>query len=515
MNETAKDSLLVEALLTEGAYAHPVNEIRLVETHLSWVFLTGDYVYKVKKPLRYPFVDFSTLALRKHFCEEELRLNRRFNTEIYLDVVPIIKHGDNGFRVVDNADETTVVDWAVRMRQFNTAAQADVLLANHELDVEELTRFGEHLAQQHAALPISDAPYDPVGPIKDNFDSLKRSGVTANFSEKLSAIEAHAAKTIAELQQALETRHERGFVRECHGDLHLSNIVRLKDGLRAFDCLEFNPQLSTIDIANDLAFLFMDCMVRKRADLAYAFLDGYLDTSGDYAGAELLTVFAAYRSMVRAKVAALRLEQVPAESSTLDKLTTHISWAYDLSRWGIGNILLMHGFSGSGKSYWAKQLVPRLGAIRIRSDVLRKNRAGVASRERLGLGVGEAMYSATSSQAVYAAMTAHADRLVRNGETVIIDATSLRFEQRKVFYDLAETLHAKCRVVALTASQEVLLRRIRQRTARDDDPSDADAAVLTWQQAHADPFEIFEPVIRFNTEDASLEMLLEALAMPS
>ena len=513
MNESSNDFLLVQSLLRKAAYPHPVNAIRLIETHLSWVFLTGDYVYKVKKPLRYPFVDFSTLALRKHFCEEELRLNQRFNTKLYIDVVPIVARKNKRVFIVDRAEQDTILDWAVKMRQFDSSAQADMLLANSQLTTKEMQHFGGQLAAQHMVLPRSEAPYDPAAPIKDNFASLKTAQLEHNLQEKLAAIETHANNLLATSRQALQERHLAGFVRECHGDLHLSNIVRLEGELCAFDCLEFNPSLSTIDTTNDLAFLFMDCNVRQRPDLAYAFLDGYLDNSGDYAGAELLTLFASYRSTVRAKVAALRLEQTPADSATLDKLETHLTWAYKLAERRVGNIFLMHGFSGSGKSYWAAQLVPMLGAIRIRSDVLRKQLAGIAPQQRLSPGVGNAIYSATSSDIVYDAMAAHTRALVENGETVIIDATNLRFAQRKLFYDLAESLGTKCQVISLTANEEVLLQRIKQRATRNDDPSDANADVLAWQQTQADPLEPSEPAVQCDTTNASLDTLLDALGM--
>ena len=511
MNEPLEHPSLVQALLRDSAYSHAVTKIRLVETHLSWVFLTGEYVYKVKKPLCYPFVDFSTLALRKHFCEEELLLNRRFNAELYLDVLPIVKNGENGLRVAAAGESNEIVDWAVQMRQFDPSAQADVLLANDQLNVEEVRQFGAHLAKQHETLPISKEAYDPVEPITANFDSLKGSSAANPFAKKLADIARHARKSVEESRQVLQDRHHQGFVRECHGDLHLSNIVRMETGLRAFDCLEFNKDLRTIDIANDIAFLFMDCLVRERADLAYAFIDGYLDTGGDYSGAELLSLFSSYRSMVRAKVAGLRLEQAPDDSSALEKLTKHIEWAHNQSRRAVGDILIMHGYSGAGKSYWASQLVPHLGAIRIRSDVLRKTRAGVSTHQRLGLGVGEAMYSTTTSESVYAAITDHAAKLVQSGERVIIDATSLRLEQRQPFYELANRLGANCRLVAFTARQEVLLQRIQQRGASDDDPSDANADVLAWQQAHTDPLGALEPVIEFDTENGSLETLLDLL----
>ena len=511
MNDKQLSSAVPQALMSSAAYPHPTEDIRLVETHLSWVFLTGEFVYKVKKPLSYSFVDFSTLALREHFCAEELRLNRRFNTEIYLDVIPIVADEDIGLRIGDPKESDLAMDWAVKMRQFDPSAQADVLLSRQQLHVDELHTFGMHLAEQHDALPVVSGDYEPIAPMLANFDSLKQVDAVSIHADKIVANEQYTRSLITDFRELLMQRHRTGHVRECHGDLHLSNIVRLDAGLSAFDCLEFSEELRNIDTANDIAFLFMDCLVKQRPDLAYTFIDGYLDTSGDYAGAELLPLFSIYRSMVRAKVAALRLEQVPDDTVSAEKLAAHIDWACEQSKREAGHLILMHGYSGAGKSFWAKQLVPRVNAIRIRSDVLRKTQAGMSPQQRSDLAVGEAMYSTDSSESVYRNMAKHAARLLSGGENVVIDATCLRAAQRALFYRVAEDASAACTVVALTASQQVLEQRIRQRSADGADPSDADTTVLAWQQQNADPLTDAEPVIRFDTENDSLTMLLAEL----
>ena len=504
-------SSLPEALLSPPAYPHTVVEIRLVETHLSWVFLTGEYVYKVKKLLRYPFVDFSTIEQRRYFCEQELRLNRRFNTEIYLDVLPIINSGCGGLLIGSAEDEDKAVDWAVKMRQFPPSMQADVLLENRQLREDELHCFGRQLANRHKALPRSFDRYDPLSQMLANFAALKASNNTCSYTKELVELENYTRQTAAQFAPLFDARRVNGFVRECHGDLHLSNIVRLGSGLTAFDCLEFNKELCTIDTINDVAFLFMDCLVRERPNLAYTFVDGYLDRSGDYAGIESLNLFSIYRSMVRAKIAALRLQQAPGDALTRSKLASHIEWASKWSKRGLGNLILMHGYSGSGKSYWANRLIPHLGAIRIRSDVLRKVRAGISPQEPSKRPVGEALYSVKASEQVYLAIANQAKTLLRQGDNVLIDATFLRSEQRQLFYKLAAEVGVACQVIALQAPHEVLLQRIQHRAAKGNDPSDADSDVLDWQLKHSDPLTNGEPVIEFDTETGSIEHLLKSL----
>ncbi|MGR8949363.1 MAG: bifunctional aminoglycoside phosphotransferase/ATP-binding protein [Gammaproteobacteria bacterium] len=509
---TANSSQLPESLMAADAYPHPVQQIRLVETHLSWVFLTGSYVYKIKKPLRLPFVDFSTLDLRKHFCEQELRLNQRFDNNIYLGVVPLIRSQGGRLKIGAPNEAAGAVDFAVKMHQFDSQCQADELLARGELKCEEMTSFGEALAHQYTSMPNYEGDYAPGTAILANFDTLQATPSSKRFSRELARLAAQAKGDLATNEALLRERYIEGKVKDCHGDLHLSNIVRLDNGLRAFDCLEFDQQLRTIDTVCDIAFLFMDCLVRERADLAYAFLDGYLNVSGDYTGASLLPLFAAYRSIVRAKVAALRLEQSPQDESTANKLSRHIEWAYRQIDRPVGKLIITHGYSGSGKSYWAAQLVSTINAIRIRSDVLRKTRAQIPTIARPELKLGEALYSTQTSDQLYAEMVELSRALLSAGENVIVDATCLRRAHREGFYRMANELAAPHVLVSFDAPVEILESRISKRNATGKDPSDADVDVLHWQIQHAEPLARQEPIAIFDSENSSLKSLQKLIA---
>ncbi len=310
------------------AYLHDCDRIELVETHISWVLLTGTFVYKIKKPVDFGFLDFSTLALRRRYCEEEVRLNRRFAESLYLDVVPItLTDGVARF-----GGDGEPVEYAVRMRQFPGEMQLDRLLAAGALAAEELAAFGGTLATVHDTLPrvAADAKFGSaeavLDPITENFLQVRQSLFASVRPQQIDGLEAWSNARHAELVPTIERRRRDGFVRECHGDMHLSNLVRLDDGIHAFDCIEFSEALRWIDVISDAAFLIMDCEVRNRSDLAYAFLDRYLEHTGDYRAGALLGFYLVYRSMVRAKVAALQAQRAD-DADLLRRFQSHVDFA--------------------------------------------------------------------------------------------------------------------------------------------------------------------------------------------
>lgn len=477
-------------LLEPSAYPHECGPIELAETHISWVILTGPFAYKVKKPVRFAFVDFSTLERREHFCREELRCNRRFAPSLYVDVVPV-GQGERGVAV---GEADGLVEWAVKMRQFDPRAQLDRVLDRGELSAPMLEEFGRSLADSHRELPAADFPsaeFDGrvLAPMRDNYLDVEALDWTAPQRPALARGRIATEHQAQRLRGLLTRRFTGGWIRECHGDLHLSNLVALEQGVTAFDCLEFDPALRWIDPASDVAFLFMDCLVRDRADLAYAFLDGYLDAAGDYEGARLLALYAAYRSMVRAKVAALRRDQAqgPQADELERRFAHHVDWATAWLERPPGRLVLMCGVSGSGKSWLARRLVPRLPAIRLRSDVARKVLAGRELSQRVADEVDAGLYAAQVTRDTYAWLLHLAESLLRSGEHVLVDATFLRSEQRSPFAELAVRLGQRAVIVHCDAPRAVLEERVRARTAAGADPSDADPAVLRHQLARFEP----------------------------
>jgi hypothetical protein len=478
---------LVEALRQPGSYPHAVAEVRLVETHISWVFLTGPYAYKVKKPVDFGFLDFSTLAKRRTLCEAELALNRRFAPSLYLDVVPIAAT-PTGVSVGGAGD---VVEWAVRMRQFPDDAQMDARLAASAVRLDDLVGFAEYLADTHARLPIagSDSPYGSTeavyAPVRENFEQIAGTPFATRRSGALDALATWSAQAHGRLASHFDARREAGFVRECHGDLHLSNLVLLDGRAIAFDCIEFNPGLRWIDVVSDAAFLVMDLETRECGDLAYGFLDRYLERTGDYAGARALGFYLVYRSLVRAKVAALQARGGSGDTVRLAaRFDLHVDYALRRSA-RAPRLVITCGVSGSGKSWLAERLVPRLPAVRIRSDVERKRLHGLGAAARTGSGIASGLYGRAASESTYERLRAAADALLEAGTDALIDATFLDAAQRAAFAALAHRHGAAFRILYCTAPESVLRARVEARARTATDPSEADERVLAAQLAGA------------------------------
>ena len=449
------------------------------------MLLAGDYAYKIKKPVDFGFLDFSTLDRRRHFCDEELRLNRRFAESLYVDVVPITRVGATA-RIGGDGEP---IEWAVRMRRFPSEMQLDRRLAAGKLEPAELREFGTTLARVHAALPTAAADSSfgtadaVLGPVRENFLQIRASQFASVRADLVGQLDAWSTAKHVQIATAIEQRRRDGFVRECHGDLHLSNLVRLDDGIHAFDCIEFSDALRWLDLISDAAFLMMDCCVRDRADLGYAFLDRYLEQSGDYAGGALLDFYLVYRSMVRAKVAALQAQRAD-DAELLRRFEAHLDFARDRALRSQPALILMCGVSGSGKSWLAQRLVERIPAIRIRSDVERKRLAALQPLQRSGSALDQGLYTAQNTDALYAHLEQSAEALVSGGERVIVDATFLSAARRDAFRRAALRRGAAFAIVHCTAPRAVLVERITRRNETNVDPSEADEAVLDVQLGH-------------------------------
>lgn len=481
---------MIEALLSAAAFPHPVGHVELLETHVSWVVLTGDYAYKIKKPVDLGFLDFRTLAKRRHYCEEELRLNRGWAPRLYLDVVPIARHGD---RYLVGGDGEPV-EYAVRMRQFDQAMRLDHLIEAGRLTADDVLELADEIARRHLAAPR----IEPDRRLKetterliwDNFDEL-RDEVPHVFLAKL---RAWMQGRLERYEDLIAARIESGCFRECHGDLHLANIVRLAEGIRAFDCIEFSKELREIDVVADYAFLTMDFIARGAVDYAYTFVNRYLEKTGDYAGAQLLPVYLLYRAMVRAKVAAIGREQHTARTDRAEDrhtMSRYCALARALVSARRPMLVVMTGLSGSGKTWLSTQLVPVLPAVRLRSDLERKRRYGLEEAADSASGVGAGIYSPAVSAAVYDDLLEKAAALLDAGINVIIDAAFLDAERRRLARRVAEARDVRFVIVQTRAGNKMLRERLEQRAARGD-ASEADARVLEYQLDQADPISVGE-----------------------
>ena len=475
----ADTARLVRALLDPQRYPHPAGPIELIETHISYVLLTGPYAYKLKKPLRLPFLDFSTLERRRRFCEAELELNRRFAPDLYLDVVPI-----GGTPDAPEIGRTPAIEYAVKLVQFDPHATVDRLLDEGVLDRVTVERFAETVAEFHLAAPVAEGR--PPGALAlENIAELDEALAAAHVELHVEDLEAFTRKAAAALDETFAARRRAGSVREVHGDLHLENVV-LHDGrLRAFDALEFDRTMRSMDVIDEVAFLVMDFSAHARPDLAHVLLNRYLEITGDYAGTACLAFYVLYRALVRAKVRAIKAAQAGAPAG--ERVAPYLAFALRLIRPRAPRLILTYGLSGSGKTTITSELVARLPALRLRSDLERKRLAGVAADAHEELAVGEGRYDESATEKTYAALAAGADAALAGGLDVIVDATFLTAQRREAFSPIAERHGASLTILACNAPEAELRRRIRARAEARKDASEATEAVLDAQLRTAEP----------------------------
>ena len=473
------DRTLVTAL-REQLQSDTGQPVALVETHISWVLLTERWAYKLKKPVRLPFVDFGTLAARRHFCDEEIRLNRRLAPSLYLDVVPVC-----GTPEAPRLGDGEPIEFAVRMRRFPEAALACHLLGAGQLEAPALARFAERLAAFHAgaeAAPLGSALGAPEQVLRAMSDALEGLAAACG-AERLQGWRGWLAGEAGSLHMAWIERQRAGAVREGHGDLHLANVVLLDGELTAFDCIEFDPALRWIDVMNDVAFLTMDLKAHGRSDLAHRFLDAWLQHSGDHAGLAVLRAYEVYRALVRARVGLLRAAAVGARSPAGQPDYLACAEQLAAANAGVGpRLLITHGLSGSGKSTVAAELLALAGAIRIRSDVERKRLFGLAPRQR-SAGLGLDIYSPEATRRTFERLAACARTALQAGYAVIVDAAFLRRAERLDFRALAAELQVPFSILHCRASEAQLRARVAARHAVQADASEADLAVLARQLA--------------------------------
>ncbi len=504
---------LIAALLRPEAYPHPVAAIELLETHISWVLLTGSYAYKIKKPVNLGFVDFSTPQRRLQFCQEELRLNRRLAPELYLALCPI--HGPEA--TASFLGEGPIIDMAVQMRQFPHDALLPVVLERQDLAPGDLERLFEQLADTLARFHADAA----VATAQDGFGSapLVRAPAIANLDvldgflgsdPRLSALRRWSELQAQQLAPWFEARRAAGRIRECHGDLHLGNMALGPEGILVFDCLEFSPPLRWIDPTSDLAFLVMDLQQRRRGDLASLLLNRWLERNGDYTGLRGWRWYLVYRALVRAKVAALTLQQVdrlPEHDTSLQRqLRTYLALAQATAAASEPSLLITHGISGSGKSHLARRLARRLGWIQLRSDVERKRLFGLWGLPARPVLSGDLYGAEVSRQLFDDHLPQCAEAVLEAGLSVIVDATFLKRQHRQRFADLAARCGARFVILDCRCPPELARRRLGVRQARGLDPSDADLAVLERQLAQREPLE---------TQELASTLVAEASAGPS
>ncbi len=503
---------LIQALQRPEAYDHPVAQVQLLETHISWVLLTGQFAYKIKKPVDFGFLDFSTLDKRRQCCDEELRLNARFSEDIYLEVIEITGSPDDPHI----GGSGPAIEYAVKMRQFSQDALLDSMLDRGELLPRHIDALAAEVAEFHARIAVADAD-SPYGtpqavwePVAENFRHLNPSNLNSDHRGQVDRLREWAEVEFERRRPDFQARRQAGFVRECHGDLHLRNMILQGARVLLFDCIEFNSSLRWIDVLSEIAFTVMDLGDRGRDDLAARFLNAYLQQAGDYAGLPVLRYYLVYRATVRAKVTALRLAQpdLTAEERAADEelLQSYLDLAERYTQTKHPQLILTHGLSGSGKSTLTQELLQQLPAVRLRSDVERKRLFAAAESET-------SLYSEQATLSTYQRLAQAARHVLDGGFTAIVDATFLKRQFRDEFRSLADEVGVPLVILDLTAPVDELRDRLRK---RHGDVSDADLSVLEWQINNQEPLASKERphAVPVNTDNpVSIDELIEQIRL--
>ena len=492
---------LINALLNPSIYDHAVDKIELVETHISWVLLTGDFAYKIKKPVNFGFLDFSSLEKRQYYCEEELRLNRRFAPQLYLDVITIT--GTEDQPSINGKGE--VLEYAVKMKQFPSESLLSTKLDSGDLREAHMDWLAQVIADFHQKANIAKAKskfgtLEAIAqPVSENIQQIRHQIQEPDILLQLDSIEKWSKTAFKRLYPELRKRKQEGYIRECHGDLHLGNIIQLHEKIIPFDCLEFNENLRWIDVLSEIAFLVMDLDDHQRTDLARRLLNKYLEHTGDYRNLAVLQYYMVYRAMVRAKVNALRLNQDGLAQQEIDSIHNECKSYITLGNLYITDrkpvLIIMHGFSGSGKTTISQFILEASPVIRIRSDIERKrlykdqlpDSSDAGKNLKTQSAINEGIYNRESSSMTYNHLQMLAEDIILAGMSVIVDAAFLQAEQRQQFSQLASMLDVPFRIIDCHAEHSILKQRISERQNHGGDASDATLDVLFHQQENHDP----------------------------
>jgi uncharacterized protein len=532
---------LIQQMLSPGFYPHSVVEpIQLIQTHVSYVLLTGDFVYKVKKPVDFGFLDYSTLEKRHHFCQEELRLNQRGAAELYLEVLPITQTGEQ-FQLGGRGE---AVEYTVKMVQFPQDTLLSSLFEKGELTEAILLDLAKTLAAFHQKAPTNDyiRSFGEIPKIRasidENYEQTEKYIGGPQTQQQFDETRQYTDRFFAEQQALFADRVAKDWIRECHGDVHLRNICLWRDRLWLFDCIEFNEPFRFVDVMFDIAYIVMDLDNGDRSDLSNLFLNAYVEQTGDWEGLQVLPLYTSRQAYVRAKVASFLLddpnladEPDPSESNldesnpdyrelgvnlvkvtsakqkTMQTAAGYYTLAWQYTRQRQGQLFLMSGLSGSGKTTVARLLAKQIGAVHIRSDAVRKHLAGVPLTEK-----GRAdLYTTEMTQKTYDRLLQLGLTLASQGYPVILDAKYDQEATRLAAIAQAQAHELPLQILHCDAPLEVLKTRLQE---RQHDISDATPDLLASQ--NLEPFtDAEQPYVKILNTTSDLEAQLKQLAAGS
>ena len=467
-------------------YPHAVAEnIQIIQTHAALIFLTGDYAYKVKKSVDFGFLDYSTLDKRKYFIEAELILNKKITPELYLEIATITS--DNHKLTLNGTGN--VVEYALKMRQFPQKNLFSNLLKAGKLSYSLLTKLGKIVAEFHSNADTNDriSNFGTADKIKAAFtenyqQSIKYIGIVQT-EEQFAATKTYTDTFFHKRQDLFHKRCDLHKIKECHGDLHLKNICLWQNEIQLFDRIEFNESFRFIDTMYDVAFTVMDLEAREKPEFANAFLNSYLEYSGDWEGLLVLPLYLSRQAYVRAKVNSFLLDDPQIDETEREKAKKiakeYYRQAYRYTQNKSGSLIVMCGLSGSGKSTAAKSIARSKGAIQIRSDAVRKHLAGI-DLDRSGT---DSIYTLEMTQKTYNRLLELGIMLAKEGYTVILDAKYDRLHLRQPIIARAKSESIPLKIVRCVAPISVLCDRLNQ---RQSDISDAKANLIESQKINAE-----------------------------
>ena len=479
---------------------HHAEPVEMIETHVSYILLQAQTAWKIKKSIHLPFLDYSTLALRQQYCQKEYQLSKQYAPKIYRAVRSLYKN-DQTFNF---AEEGNWVETMIEMERFQ---QEDLL--SHRVKTQGLSRsdtiaMAECIADFHLSCPpCSNQTRGNIQltgqEMSDNFTALRDNPLVEPVREKLDETQKRGEQALADFKDLIQSRAENGWVRNCHGDLHLGNIVWLEQKPVLFDRIEFNDEFSQVDVIKDMAFLYMDLFAHQKGVNANLLFNRWVQRTHDYEGLALLNLYASYRAMVRAKIAAIECQQDPAnkqaQQALIDKI--HLAWQFLQPKKQL--LVLMHGCTGSGKTYYAEQIAGALNAVILNSDIIRKKTLGVGLERISDTKKLKKVYSDDANEITYQTLLKHTKALLRAGHHVVVDASFTQAKSRAPFLACAKELNIETRIVSPIIDEERLMENLDWRETTGD-ISDGNLMVWQKQNKNAEPLDAKERAIEIKIE---------------